>query len=42
MISFNQGDMDQVLLAIIGAGAGALPIIDKAKEMGVSTLAFAR
>ena len=34
--------MDQVLLAIIGAGAGALPIIDKAKEMGVSTLAFAR
>lgn len=29
-------------LAIIGAGAGALPIIEKAKEMGVTTVAFAR
>ena len=31
-----------VLLAIIGAGEGALPIINKAKEMGVLTVAFAR
>lgn len=29
-------------IAIIGAGEGAMPIITKAKEMGVRTLAFAR
>ena len=29
-------------LAIIGAGEAAIPIINKAKEMGVHTLAFAR
>lgn len=34
--------MDQVRLAIIGAGEGAMPIINKAKEMHVSTLAFGR
>jgi len=30
------------VLAIIGAGEGALPIIEKAKEMGVTTVAYAR
>lgn len=30
------------VLAIIGAGEGALPIITKAKEMGVTTVAYAR
>lgn len=34
--------MTQRCIAIIGAGEGALPIINKAKEMGVTTLAFAR
>lgn len=34
--------MNQVLLAIIGAGQGALPIIYKAKEMHICTVAFAR
>ncbi len=34
--------MKKDLLAIIGAGEGALPIINKAKEIGVTTLAFAR
>lgn len=34
--------MSEKILAIIGAGEGALPIIKKAKEMGVTTLAFAR
>lgn len=34
--------MNKKLLAIIGAGEGAIPIITKAKEMGVSILAFAR
>ena len=29
-------------LAIIGAGEGALPIITKAKEMGVTTVAYGR
>ena len=29
-------------LAIIGAGEGALPIINKAKEMGLTTVAYAR
>ena len=36
------GTLEKKLLAIIGAGEGALPIIFKAKEMGVKTLAFAR
>ena len=30
----------QVILAVIGAGEGALPIVKKAKEMNVQTLAF--
>ena len=34
--------MKQKALAIIGAGEGALPIIEKAKRMGVTTVAFAR
>lgn len=34
--------MENNILAIIGAGEGAIPIISKAKEMGVKTLAFAR
>lgn len=34
--------MNQKVLAIIGAGVGALPIIEKAKEMGVITVAYAR
>jgi len=34
--------MENKIIAIIGAGEGALPIITKAKEMGVKTLAFAR
>lgn len=34
--------MKPEILAIIGAGEGALPIINKAKEMGLTTLAFAR
>lgn len=34
--------MNQKVLAIIGAGVGALPIIEKAKEIGVSTVAFGR
>lgn len=35
-------NMNQKVLAIIGAGVGALPIIEKAKEIGVSTVAFGR
>ncbi len=34
--------MDKKVLAIIGAGEGALPIISKAKEMGVITVAYGR
>ena len=34
--------MNKKILAIIGAGQGAIPIITKAKEMGITTLAFAR
>ncbi len=34
--------MEKKILAIIGAGEGAIPIFSKAKEMGVKTLAFAR
>ena len=34
--------MDKKVLAIIGAGEGALPIIEKAKEMGVKTVAYGR
>lgn len=34
--------MDKRVLAIIGAGEGALPIITKAKEMGVTTIAYGR
>lgn len=34
--------MRQHVLAIIGAGEGALPIIGKAKEMGVKVVAYAR
>lgn len=34
--------MNKKLLAIIGAGEGAIPIIKKAQEMGVTILAFAR
>ena len=34
--------MDKKVLAIIGAGEGALPIISKAKEMGVTTIAYGR
>ncbi len=34
--------MDKRILAIIGAGEGAIPIINKAKEMGITTLAFAK
>ncbi|MBQ6049403.1 MAG: ATP-grasp domain-containing protein [Bacteroidaceae bacterium] len=34
--------MDKKLLAIIGAGEGAIPIITKAQEKGVLTLAFAK
>lgn len=34
--------MDKKVLAIIGAGEGALPIITKAKEMGVATVAYGR
>ena len=34
--------MEKRLLAILGAGQAALPIIEKAKEMGVEVLAFAR
>ena len=34
--------MDKTVLAIIGAGEGALPIITKAKEMGVATVAYGR
>ena len=34
--------MDKKVLAIIGAGEGALPIITKAKEMGVTTVAYGR
>lgn len=34
--------MEKKVLAIIGAGEGAIPIITKAKEMGVNTLAFAK
>lgn len=34
--------MDNKVLAIIGAGEGALPIIEKAKEMGVKTVAYGR
>ena len=30
------------VLAIIGAGEGSLPIIKKAKEMGIETVAFGR
>lgn len=30
------------MLAIIGAGEGALPIINKAKEMGLTTIAYGR
>ena len=30
----------QVVLAVIGAGEGALPIVKKAKEMNIQTLAF--
>lgn len=38
----KQKIMNKVLLAVIGAGEGALPIVNKAKEMGVTTVAFAR
>lgn len=34
--------MSDKVLAIIGAGEGAIPIITKAKEMGVTTIAFGR
>lgn len=34
--------MDKKVLAIIGAGEGALPIITKAKKMGVTTVAYGR
>lgn len=34
--------MDTKVLAIIGAGEGALPIITKAKEMGITTVAYGR
>ncbi len=34
--------MDKKVLAIIGAGEGALPIILKAREMGVTTIAYGR
>ncbi|MBO4263307.1 MAG: ATP-grasp domain-containing protein [Bacteroidales bacterium] len=34
--------MEKRVLAIIGAGEGALPIIEKAKVMGVTTVAFGR
>ncbi len=34
--------MDKKVLAVIGAGEGALPIISKAKDMGVTTVAFGR
>lgn len=34
--------MNQKVLALIGAGEGALPIIEKAKEMGDTTVAFAK
>ena len=34
--------MENKVLAIIGAGEGALPIISKAKEMGVKTVAYGR
>lgn len=34
--------MDKNVLAVIGAGEGALPIITKAKEMGVTTIAYGR
>jgi biotin carboxylase len=34
--------MNQFVLAIIGAGEGALPIITKAKEMGVKVVAYGR
>jgi len=34
--------MDKKILAIIGAGEGALPIITKAKEMGITTVAYGR
>ena len=34
--------MEKKVLAIIGAGEGALPIITKAKEMGVTTVAYGR
>lgn len=34
--------MNQKVLAIIGAGEGALPIITKAKEMGVTVVAYGR
>ena len=34
--------MEKKVLAIIGAGEGALPIISKAKEMGVTTVAYGR
>ena len=35
-------DLRGKVLAIIGAGEGALPIITKAKEMGVTTVAYGR
>lgn len=34
--------MERKVLAIIGAGEGALPIITKAKEMGVTTVAYGK
>ena len=34
--------MSKKVLAIIGAGEGALPIIKAAKEMGVTTVAYGR
>lgn len=35
-------DLRGKVLAIIGAGEGALPIITKAKEMGITTVAYGR
>ena len=40
--TLRPGMKEPCILAIIGAGEAAMPIIDKAKEMGVITLAFAR
>ena len=38
----NIMNFNQYILAIVGAGEAALPIINKAKEMNIETLAFGR